>query len=80
MHACPNLELPLSADRRKTIGVGGDPRPDIGVRTYKVAITRPVRVSRHRSVLRTTFVWSTSPSPRIPGAITTTIRNIKESA
>jgi hypothetical protein len=78
MNRCPNLELPLSAERRKMIGVGVQPRQDIGVRTFKIAITRPVRVSQYKSVLRTKFVWSTSKSPRIAGTITTII-NSKES-
>lgn len=69
---CPNLERPLSAERRKTIGAPPEPpRPPL----YKIAVTRPVRISRHTTVLRTKIVWVADPAPRIPGAIITNITN-----
>ena len=46
-------------------------------RTYKLALTRRVRVGRHE-VLRTVTVYATSPNPRIKGRSGTIITTNKE--
>ena len=74
MTNCPNLERPLSAERRATIGASATP-DEAYVPTFRLALTRRVRVTRYHEVVRTKIVFATSVHPRIAGAVSTHITN-----
>ena len=63
-------EVPIDPRRYHWVQID-DTADDIPVvRTYRLAITRTIRVGHH-TLLRTKIVYSTNPHPRIPGAVYT---------